>query len=189
MSKAFVAMRLSVENEKALQDRLRGLSNAARKKALAPAVSAAGKVLLAEAKRQVPRASGLLARSLTIQVRKFRRVVECKVGQRKQRRTFKASGDRRKRLSQITRSGMAAPIHFVERPIKAHTIKPKNGKLLVFPVVKSFTKKGRARMGVAVAKQVKHPGTNGKYILARAAISKRSQAYNAFAEVVRANLK
>lgn len=186
---------------------LNSLDNRARTKALRPAVQAVAKAHLDELKRLAPKTSGAFRRSLTVITRKpgrGNRSITCLVGQRKQRKNSNSvSKKTQSRGSQITRAGMSAPIHFLDRSTRAHTINPKRGRLIRFPGLKQskaggvrVTKTGRVTVtrgknstAAIFTNAVKHPGTQAQNILPRTAQKMRGRSTPIFASVVTRTIK
>ena len=185
---------------------LSALDDKASRKALRPAVQDVAKLNLDEMKRLSPRNTGAFKRSLLVVTRKQRpngKSVTCLVGQRKQRKSGKTSAKGIAKGSQITRAGMAAPIHFLDRTTKPHQIKPKSQRLIRFPGMVRATSggiratragkitatKGKMKAGFIFSKIVNHPGTTAQYLIARTSQNTKSKASGVFSQVIIQQIK
>jgi hypothetical protein len=199
------AVSIGIESEAATAA-LEGLDNRARKKALRPAVQAVAKLNLDAMKRLSPKTSGAFKRSLMVVTRKVKpqaKSITCLVGQRKQRKAGRASSAKANaKGSQITRAGLAAPIHFLDRSTKPHKIAPTKGRVIRFPGIgnskagsvnvsrsgRVTATRGRIKATAIFTRTVSHPGTSAQNLLSRAAHATRGRASAVFAQVIQSKI-
>jgi hypothetical protein len=178
MTTAPAQMRIQVEGLGAVHARLQELDRTVKVRTLKTATRSACKVILTTLRRTAPRGTGLLRRSMGMNVRVRGAQVTARVGQKQDFRAKKGA----KKGSNINRRGYAVPIHMVERGTKPHMIKPTAGKLLAWS-------KGKGRKAqTTFARSVQHPGLKPMAILDQARRASQRPAAEAWYEAVRKEL-
>lgn len=167
-------MKLEAEGLPELLSQLKGLERKISRKIIKKATVAAAKVVAPEVKRLLPRGTGFLRRSIKVVTKAKKGFATSRIGQEKGRKfnVKKAKG------SQITRGGKAAPIWWIERGTKAHTITAPTGKRLVWTA-------GRGKKATLIfAKSVRIPATKAQMVLARAQRAKKAAMGAAFRDEI-----
>jgi HK97 gp10 family phage protein len=161
-------------DEPQLKQAMQTLSDLPRKRikpGVRQAVRAAAKPILAQAKANAPRKTGVLRRGLQVRpLREKRGMIAV---------TVTAANVKRKNGSNANKYA-----HLVEGGTKSHVIRPKNKKLLRW-VGGATSIKGKANKVARFARVVHHPGARANRFLARAATSAQSSAVSAFVAKVR----
>ena len=169
-----------------------GLDNKIKRTVTRKAVNASVRPIVKMVRKLTPRNTGLLRRSITHKVKPYRKggIIVGMVGQRTSGATKafqKAAAKAQQAAGRagLSGKGVAPPLHLVDQPTKAHTIKPEEAELSAFlgkDIDKlTFKKYGR----LIYAEKVKHPGSDGAGFMLAASVLTRVVSLNEFAKKFR----